>query len=166
MTNIFYSEYLNYRVYSIVILYGLIFIKFDNLKIAVILFAFAICSDIFVAFIAQLCILFIFYVVITILFLKAIFITASVCQTAVLTMKVTKLLYCFLYWVHQVKQFNFVNFFTKILNIVPAPKSNVIEMLKFIKNIAIESEVISLVVKELATMGLNIFSFCGERWAI
>ena len=36
-------------------------------------------------------------------------------------------------------------------------------MLKFIKNIAIESQVISLVVKELATMGLNIFSFCGER---
>ena len=97
MTNIFYSEYLNYRVYSIVILYGLIFIRFDNLKIAVILFAFVICSDIFAAFIVQLCILFIFFVVITILFLKAIFITASVCQTAVLTMKVTKLLYCFLY---------------------------------------------------------------------
>ena len=166
MTNIFYSEYLNYRVYSIVILYGLIFIRFDNLKIAVILFAFVICSDIFAAFIVQLCILFIFFVVITILFLKAIFITASVCQTAVLTMKVIKLLYCFLYWVHQVKQFNFVNFFTEILNIVPATKSNVIEMLKFIKNIAIESQVISLVVKELATMGLNIFSFCGERWVI
>ncbi len=166
MTNIFYSEYLNYRVYSIVILYGLIFIRFDNLKIAVILFAFVICSDIFAAFIVQLCILFIFFFVITILFLKAIFITASVCQTAVLTMKVTKLLYCFLYWVHQVKQFNFANFFTEILNIVPATKSNVIEMLKFIKNIAIESQVISLVVKELATLGLNIFSFCGERWAI